>query len=602
MEARGVSVVVLSAVALAGLLALLLFTDYPASSAARLQDWLSAAPHPASLLPPPQPPAPDDTHGLPSSCHECLACPLYTGSWAPCEDVDGSAQQGGQGTDATSSSSSTEGRDEARYSRASCAMLHPTMDCRVPGRPASMAGYDRYCWRPHACHLPLFDPTDFLDRSASPPTHVPRDPCLASLQARPLSPMSRCSQSSSPLPVLASSPLPFFSHIPPGSPPPLPGCQFQLSWEAGWQGWNGAAYQFLESNTTILHKWSTSLCHMAVNDWSNASQVHAVHLDRPDEFLQAYLPQIDLLVLNTGPHWSRWEVIDYHWRFHVSSQPVSAEQQRKLEANPLLGAYTALRTTIAWILNHGRTGGEGEGGDAAAQLGSDVRSGNKGTHRGAGSDGVRAAGKGALGNEFKEAVEGAGGVEGVGGGACKGGPGGSGARPMVVVLGQPSVHTNGSDAGCHTLPTFLTTREVEQLSFLSRDLFAEAAVADAIAAHAAAVKAEAAAFGDLAADSDPTPRDTPVVIPDYLPDPRTPSPASSMRPHASLPVHLLDITGLTSTRPDAHKSKWHGGDSSSDGEQGDCVHWCLPGVPDAWNNLLYAHVVRTGCFPRTNRG
>ncbi|CAI5529655.1 unnamed protein product, partial [Closterium sp. Naga37s-1] len=377
--------------------------------------------------------------------------------------------------------------------------------------------------------------------------------------------------------------------------------QYRLSWEEGWQGWNGAAYRVLRFNVTILHKWTTSLCHMAVSDWSNASQVHAVHLDRPDEFLQAYLPQIHLLVLNTGPHWTRWEVADYHWRFHVSSHPVSQEQQRKLEANPLLGAYTALRTTIAWILKHRRSGAEEGGGDAAGQLGSDAGSGDKGMHREAGSEGVSGAGKGAFGNKFKEAVEGAGGVEGVGG-VCKEGSGGSAALPMVVVLGQPSVHSNGSHAGCHTLPPFLTAREVEQLSFLSRDWFAEAAVADAIAAHAAAGNAGAAAFGELAADSEPVPRDSSVVIPDYLPDPRTPSPASSMRPPASLPVHLLDVTGLTSTRPDAHKSKWHGGDSSSDGEQGDCVHWCLPGVPDTWNDLLYAHVVRSGCFPLSDRG
>ncbi|CAI5995910.1 unnamed protein product [Closterium sp. NIES-65] len=28
----------------------------------------------------------------------------------------------------------------------------------------------------------------------------------------------------------------------------------------------------------------------------------------------------------------------------------------------------------------------------------------------------------------------------------------------------------------------------------------------------------------------------------------------------------------------------------------DCVHWCLPGVPDTWNELLYAELIRSGNF------
>jgi hypothetical protein len=26
----------------------------------------------------------------------------------------------------------------------------------------------------------------------------------------------------------------------------------------------------------------------------------------------------------------------------------------------------------------------------------------------------------------------------------------------------------------------------------------------------------------------------------------------------------------------------------------DCVHWCLPGVPDTWNELLYALLFKEG--------
>ncbi|KAF3489365.1 hypothetical protein F2Q69_00053951 [Brassica cretica] len=47
-------------------------------------------------------------------------------------------------------------------------------------------------------------------------------------------------------------------------------------------------------------------------------------------------------------------------------------------------------------------------------------------------------------------------------------------------------------------------------------------------------------------------------------------------------VFLLDITTLSQLRKDAHPSTY-GGDGGND-----CSHWCLPGLPDTWNQLLYA--------------
>lgn len=59
------------------------------------------------------------------------------------------------------------------------------------------------------------------------------------------------------------------------------------------------------------------------------------------------------------------------------------------------------------------------------------------------------------------------------------------------------------------------------------------------------------------------------------------------------PVYLQDITTMTALRRDAHPSvyrramaqeeKQHLKDFSSD-----CSHWCLPGVPDIWNEMLSA--------------
>ncbi|KAK6919723.1 Trichome birefringence-like, N-terminal domain [Dillenia turbinata] len=48
------------------------------------------------------------------------------------------------------------------------------------------------------------------------------------------------------------------------------------------------------------------------------------------------------------------------------------------------------------------------------------------------------------------------------------------------------------------------------------------------------------------------------------------------------PVFLLDITTLSQYRKDAHPS-YYGKHNGLD-----CSHWCLPGLPDTWNELLYA--------------
>jgi hypothetical protein len=48
-------------------------------------------------------------------------------------------------------------------------------------------------------------------------------------------------------------------------------------------------------------------------------------------------------------------------------------------------------------------------------------------------------------------------------------------------------------------------------------------------------------------------------------------------------VYLLDITTLSQLRKDAHPSAYSGDHSAVD-----CSHWCLPGLPDTWNQLMYA--------------
>ncbi|KAF6136478.1 hypothetical protein GIB67_035037 [Kingdonia uniflora] len=54
-------------------------------------------------------------------------------------------------------------------------------------------------------------------------------------------------------------------------------------------------------------------------------------------------------------------------------------------------------------------------------------------------------------------------------------------------------------------------------------------------------------------------------------------------------LEILNITYLTEFRIDGHPSVYREPDVPNHDVQ-DCSHWCLPGVPDSWNELLYAHL------------
>ncbi|XP_040378317.1 protein trichome birefringence-like 33 [Oryza brachyantha] len=61
-----------------------------------------------------------------------------------------------------------------------------------------------------------------------------------------------------------------------------------------------------------------------------------------------------------------------------------------------------------------------------------------------------------------------------------------------------------------------------------------------------------------------------------------------------VPVGVVNITRMSELRRDAHtqtyKEQWAqpAAEQAADPRSyADCTHWCLPGVPDAWNELLY---------------
>lgn len=64
---------------------------------------------------------------------------------------------------------------------------------------------------------------------------------------------------------------------------------------------------------------------------------------------------------------------------------------------------------------------------------------------------------------------------------------------------------------------------------------------------------------------------------------------------SKVPITVVNITQLSEYRRDAHTSIYKKQWSPLTPEQlanprsyADCVHWCLPGLQDTWNELLYA--------------
>lgn len=69
--------------------------------------------------------------------------------------------------------------------------------------------------------------------------------------------------------------------------------------------------------------------------------------------------------------------------------------------------------------------------------------------------------------------------------------------------------------------------------------------------------------------------------------------------HMKTPVVYMNTSRLTDYRKDGHPSVYRkeykkSMDQNSTALFEDCSHWCLPGVPDTWNELLYVSLLKYG--------
>ena len=66
----------------------------------------------------------------------------------------------------------------------------------------------------------------------------------------------------------------------------------------------------------------------------------------------------------------------------------------------------------------------------------------------------------------------------------------------------------------------------------------------------------------------------------------------------SFKIEILNITQLSQYRKDGHptiyKRHWvppTESELANPVKFADCIHWCLPGVPDVWNEIIYSYIL-----------
>ncbi|MED6170430.1 hypothetical protein PIB30_030854 [Stylosanthes scabra] len=75
--------------------------------------------------------------------------------------------------------------------------------------------------------------------------------------------------------------------------------------------------------------------------------------------------------------------------------------------------------------------------------------------------------------------------------------------------------------------------------------------------------------------------------------------ANNVTNSMKVPVYFINITALSEYRKDAHTSVYtiRQGKMLTKEQQADpatyadCIHWCLPGLPDTWNEFLYTRII-----------
>ncbi|KAE8704482.1 Protein trichome berefringence-like 7 [Hibiscus syriacus] len=63
----------------------------------------------------------------------------------------------------------------------------------------------------------------------------------------------------------------------------------------------------------------------------------------------------------------------------------------------------------------------------------------------------------------------------------------------------------------------------------------------------------------------------------------------------TVPIAILQVTSMSAFRRDAHVGDW-----SDKPQVPDCSHWCLPGLPDVWNEIFLSYLLADHGLPAVN--
>lgn len=162
--------------------------------------------------------------------------------------------------------------------------------------------YEHYRWQPNDCEMPEFQGSEFLRRMQDKTIAFIGD-SLGRQQFQSLMCMASGGEE---MPEVESVEWKYGLSKPKGAIRP--------------DGW---AYRFPTTNTTILYYWSASLCGIEPINITDPATEYAMHLDRPPAFLERYLPQLDVVILNTGHHWNRGKLRANRWVMYAEGKPVT---------------------------------------------------------------------------------------------------------------------------------------------------------------------------------------------------------------------------------------------------------------------------------------
>ncbi|KAI5073323.1 hypothetical protein GOP47_0011336 [Adiantum capillus-veneris] len=350
--------------------------------------------------------------------------------------------------------------------------LSPMWACRLHSNRSFL--YESLHWQPHSCTLPPFHPPTFLQRMENRTIAFIGD-SLGRQQFQSL--MCLLTQGKDDYDNVLDVGAQF------GFPPYVKSNKLNNTKAIRPSSW---AYRFEKTKTTILFSWSPTLCHIeslptngtnlsistsASSNFNIDSQMLdvAFHLDHPPSFLSSNLDKLDVIILNTGPHWTLNKFTRNRWKPYLEQKPLDINMTKDSIATLYNVAISKLRD---WL-------------DLQAK---------------------------------------------------------SGATTATIFYRTLSPHHFfggewNSGGRCDNIHyRFMNSISIRNLSSPSHlDV-----VEDMLGRHNTTIK-------------------------------------------------LLNITWLSQLRDEAHISK-----STLKGKNGtqDCLHWCLPGVPDTWNEILYAQLLQ----------